>query len=472
MSNATASLPQDKVGVVGKLSYSIGFAGKDSIQTITNNFLLPFLMMVAGLNPAFIGTMMLIARIWDAINDPILGTLADHTHSKWGKYRPYFLLSSVPMAIIFAALMFVPNFGDVGKQVYYTIIYVLYGMCYTVVEVPYFGMIPAMTSDPLERASVTAWSRIASRVPAIALPILVGIMTAAPGDNPSAAEAIQRSGYFNVALICGALIIVTSVVSFLGCKEKAIAMEPAARKAPGFSSFVNIVKNNNALLVVMLVQMFFVFNTILCDMLNVNYITFYLKSPGLIGGVIIAAVAIGCAIGQLLFPIVLGKVKTGKRIMSYGTAIYIVLLGFNYLAGTISVPLFVAALVLCNVFTGALQICVVHMCFEVCDMVEWKTGERADATIFAIVSFLMKLAAGFAATLAGWGLALAGFTGGMGPWFGEVTAQMENALAVIRFAIPAGLAFVAVILAFLYPLGADKTEQISRELREKRLAQS
>jgi sugar (glycoside-pentoside-hexuronide) transporter len=467
---------EDRVGVSGKLCYSLGFAGKDTILTVVNNFLMPFLMMVAGLNPAFIGTMMLFARIWDAVNDPILGTLADHTHSKWGKYRPYFIFSSVPMAIIFVALMFVPNFGDARKQVYYTIVYILWGMCFTVVEVPYFGMIPAMSSDPFERASITAWSRIISRIPAIGLPIIVGLLTNVSREqmerNPAGAVAIQQNGYFKVALLCGGIVIVTSVISFFGCKEKAVSMEPAAKKAPGFRSFANILKGNYALLMVMLIQLFFIFNTILCDMLNVNYVMYYLKSPALLGGVIVAAVAFGCIIGQILFPFVLSVVGSGKRIMVVGTLIYVVLLGLNYIAGTISTPMFMAALIVCNAFTGALQICVVNMCFEVCDMVEWKTGERADATIFAVVSFLMKLAAGLAATIAGWGLSLAGFSGGMGPWMGEVTLRMANALAIIRFAIPAGLAFIAFIMAIFYPIGKEQIVKIQKELEEKRYAKT
>ncbi|MDR0851350.1 MAG: MFS transporter, partial [Clostridiales Family XIII bacterium] len=233
--------PEDKVGVSGKLSYAIGFAGKDCIQTVTNNFLMPFLMMVAGLNPAFIGTMMLLTRIWDAIDDPILGSLTDHTRTRWGKYRPYFIFSSIPMAVIFTALMFVPDFGDTGKQVYYSIVYLLWGICYTLVEVPYFGMIPAMSRDPHERASITAWSRIASRIPAIGLPLLVGVLTAVPramaDSDPAGALSIQKHGYFVTALICGGIIIVTSIVSFTGCKEKAINVEQETGKM-SFRSFI------------------------------------------------------------------------------------------------------------------------------------------------------------------------------------------------------------------------------------------
>ena len=150
---------QDRVSAASKLCYSIGFAGKDTFQVIANNYLMMFLMMVAGLDGAFIGTMMLVARIWDAINDPILSSIADHTNSRWGRFRPY-IFSAIPMAIVFALMFFCPNLSNSGKMVYYTVVYICYGMIYTILEVPYFGLTGAMTHDPQERASITAWSRI------------------------------------------------------------------------------------------------------------------------------------------------------------------------------------------------------------------------------------------------------------------------------------------------------------------------
>ena len=186
---------EDKIPVSGKLAYSIGFAGKDCFQTITNSYLMMFLMMIAGLDGVFIGAMMLGARIWDAINDPILGSIADHTNSKWGRFRPY-LFASVPVAIVFGFLFFVPGLEGTTKMVYYTIIYVLFGMGLTILEVPYFGLAGAMSFDPTERATVTAWSRIASRVTAIVLPLVLSWFLATYGD---------QNGYFYTAIVAGAV---------------------------------------------------------------------------------------------------------------------------------------------------------------------------------------------------------------------------------------------------------------------------
>ena len=113
-----------------------------------------------------------------------------------------------------------------------------------------------------------------------------------------------------------------------------------------------------------------------------------------------------------------------------------------------------------------LQINVINLCFEVCDKLEWKNGVRADATVFAVVSFLMKLAAGLAATIAGWGLKLVGFQG-MGPVMIDVTPAMASGVAVLRFALPGCLALVSFIAVLFYPIKKDELAQIRAELAER-----
>ena len=453
--------PEDKIPVSGKLCYSIGYAGKDCFQTITNSYLMMFLMMVAGLPGTFIGTMMLGARIWDAINDPILGAIADHTDSKWGKFRPY-LFASIPMAIAFTLLFFVPDsFGETQKMVYYTIVYVIMGMCYTVVEVPYFGLAGSMSFDPQERASVTAWSRIASRIPAALVPMLLAAILAKAGDH---------DGYFYTAIVVSVIAILTSFVAFAGCKEKALVhAEPSAKKNSGFRDFINVLKGNYALLVVMIAQLFFTFNTILCDMINTYYLTYSLGSPALIVGAGVAFVAVGACIGQFFYPYISTAVGSSKTIMLVGTPIYCALLFVCYLAGNASTVLYLIFLIVLNMVTGILQINVINLVFEVCDKLEYKNGVRTDATVFAVVSFLMKLAAGLASTIAGIGLQWAGFEG-MGPVTIEVTDKMAHAVAVLRFALPGALAAIAFIAVCFYPISKKEITEIRAELAKKHAA--
>ncbi len=459
--------PKDRVGVGAKLAYSIGFAGKDGFQTIVNNYLMIFLMMVGGLNGAFIGTMMLAARIWDAINDPILGTIADHTNTKFGRYRPY-VLSSIPMAVIFVFLFFIPDISGGAKMVYATIFYLLYGMCFTVLEVPYFGLTGAMTNSPQERATITAWSRIASRIPAFAWPLILAAFVTR-FDGPGV--PVGPNGAFYTAILVGIVAVVASIFPFVFCKEKAVQIIPKDQrrdKPQGgvFKDFLNVLKGNWALLVVMIIQLFFTFNTILSDMINTYYLTYSLGSPALIMGAGVALVAVGAAIGQFIYPYIATRVQSCKTIMLVGVACYCALLACCYLAGNKSTVAYLIVLIILNMFSGALQINVINLCFEVCDKLEYKNGKRSDATVFAVVSFLMKLAAGLAATIAGWGLMMVGFQG-MGPVTIEVTPEMAYGVAILRFLLPGVLAGIAFVAALFYPIKKKEIQDIRAELERR-----
>lgn len=455
--------PKDRVGVGQKLCYSIGYAGKDGFQTIVNNYMMMFLMMVAGLSGAFIGTMMLCARIWDAINDPMVGTLADHTNTKLGKYRPY-MLASIPMAVIFFFLFLVPDIGMTQKMVYYTIFYVLYGMCFTVVEVPYYGLNGVMTNSPQERATITAWSRIASRIPAAAWPIVLAAMVLRFDGSD---VTIGAKGALYTALLVGIVAIATSMFPFFGCKERISNPKKLAdEEKKGMAivrDFFSVVRGNGALLVVMIIQLFFTFNTILSDMINSYYLTYSLGSPALIMGVGVALVAIGAAIGQFFYPFIANRLQSCKLIMLIGVPLYCVLLAFCYLAGNKSTVGYLIVLIILNMVSGILQINVVNMCFEVCDKLEYKNGFRSDATVFAVVSFLMKLASGLASTIAGWGLMLVGFEG-MGAVTIEVTGQMAQGVAVLRFLMPGIFAAISFFATLIYPIKKKEIKEIRAEL--------
>jgi len=442
------------VPVKEKLAYAVGFASKDAVNVVINTYIFVYLMEVVGINFAYIGSMMLATRIFDAINDPIIGQLADHNNSKSGKYKPFIKYGSIALAIVFAGLMFVPEIGSVGKTVWVTVFYVLWSLCFTIVEMPYFGILPAMTNDPEERGKITSWSRIAGRVPQILVPILIGALVNSMGDKP---------GYFVAAIIVSVVLIICGFIAANACTERAVVAKPddGKQEKAGISSFLKIIKGNGGLLCIMLVQLCFTFNMILGDMLNVQYISHYLERPEL-SSYLIAPVTAGLIVGQLLVPKFQQLTGGGKRTISIGMAGYLCMLVICAFAGSVSIPFWVACMFALNMFGGALQIMIIMLCFDNADYIEYKTGERSDATIFSIVSFLMKLSAGFAATLAAFALGFAGFSM-RGP---EAGANI-GMLSIIRYTVPGILVALAFLFLLLYPVKDSKMVEIRAELRKR-----
>ena len=138
-----------------RLSYAVGDFGINLYFMSALTFLLFFYTEVYGLSAAVAGGVFLVARVVDAVTDPIMGFVADRTRSRWGRFRPYVLYGPVPLGLITVAMFTVPGFGDFGKVVWAYVTYTLFGIVYTVVTIPYAAMTAVMTDDYQERTRLT-----------------------------------------------------------------------------------------------------------------------------------------------------------------------------------------------------------------------------------------------------------------------------------------------------------------------------
>lgn len=143
-----------------KYSFGIGAFGKDIILAYVNIFLMIYFTDVLYLSPAFVGLLFFVARIWDAINDPVMGMIVDNTHNKFGKFRTWISIGTILNAITLVLLFSSFNFQGKILYVYISTIYILFGMTYTMLDIPYWSWLPNLTSDPHEREEVGVIPRI------------------------------------------------------------------------------------------------------------------------------------------------------------------------------------------------------------------------------------------------------------------------------------------------------------------------
>ncbi|MCJ7707509.1 MAG: MFS transporter, partial [Anaerolineales bacterium] len=127
----------EKLSKFTKLAYGAGDLGPAIVTAINGFFLNAFLLDVAGLRPAAAGAIFLIAKIWDAVNDPIIGVLTDRTKSRWGRRRPWLLFAAVPFGLAFFLHWIVPPLSDAGKFWYYVVVAILLDSAFTAINVPY-----------------------------------------------------------------------------------------------------------------------------------------------------------------------------------------------------------------------------------------------------------------------------------------------------------------------------------------------
>lgn len=146
-----------KLSVKEKIGYGLGDTASNLYFQMFINFLLFFYTDVFGIPAAVAGTLFMVSRFWDAVNDPLMGIIADRTHTRWGKFRPYLIWIMVPMAVIGVFMFTTPDLGVQGKIIYAYITYILMMMAYTAINIPYSALMGVLSPDSMERTSASTY---------------------------------------------------------------------------------------------------------------------------------------------------------------------------------------------------------------------------------------------------------------------------------------------------------------------------
>lgn len=159
MGNTASKIVADKerISLKEKIGYGFGDMASSMFWKLFGSYLMIFYTDVFGLPAAVVGTMFLITRVWDSAFDPIVGVVADRTHSRWGKFRPYLLYLAVPFALIGILTFTTPALSDTGKLIYAYVTYSLMMMVYSAINVPYASLLGVMSPDPKERNTLSTY---------------------------------------------------------------------------------------------------------------------------------------------------------------------------------------------------------------------------------------------------------------------------------------------------------------------------
>ena len=143
-----------------KFAYGLGAVAKDMVYMLSATYVSIYFMDVMGISAAAIGVLLLVARVFDAFNDPIMGVLVAKTKTRWGKFRPWLLIGTITNAIVLYLMFTIPPTLDAkGMVVYASVTYIVWGMTYTMMDIPYWSMVPAFTQSGKERESLSAFAR-------------------------------------------------------------------------------------------------------------------------------------------------------------------------------------------------------------------------------------------------------------------------------------------------------------------------
>lgn len=430
----------------------MGTLTKDLIQAIWMYYLLYFYTDVFGISGTAAGTLLLVARIWDAVNDPIMGVLADRSKvRKTGKYRPFVLIMPIPL-IIFAVLSFTtPNLMTTGKLIWAYVTYIGTGMAFTAYGVPHQAMLSTLTHDPDERnsmVSIMAFLSTAAYTVAsyFALP-LVSIL----------GHGSDKAGFRNMMIVVCIVAEGCALITFFATKERYIPETEAA----SLSDMAKAISSNKPLLILMISMLIGSIASMIPSAVGAYYIIYNLGRSDLVGlGLSIATV--GSLVGVAMSPMVmkwLGDIKT--ILLAYGFILVVDLISFFFAPS--SIPLFLVLVVLHGFAASMPSVVISANIVSTSDYAEWKTGVRCDGTAFALQNFGTKFGQAVAGGIGGFLLGMTGYVAGAE----TQSSATISGLAIVRFIVPAVLGVFAALVMLAYPLTTEKKAEIRKELDER-----
>ena len=250
-----------------KLSFTVAAFGRSGIYTIMTMFYMVFLVDVVfqGMKNAGVtaSTIILAGRIFDAANDPIMGMIVDRTRTKWGKMRPYLLFSPIPIAITTILLFWAPGFASSGAKIAYAAVtYILWGVMFTIQDVPFWGLSAVITPNEQERTSFLSTARLGSTFGGILPSLLIPVLR-----NSTLG---LKNGYLVGAVIFALLGAALSSLAFFNTKERVEQSE----KTPSLKESIQMVAKNKLLLIVIMAAV--LGSTMVIANISADYISNYL----------------------------------------------------------------------------------------------------------------------------------------------------------------------------------------------------
>lgn len=456
-----------------RFAYGIGAVGKDMVYMLSASYISIYFLDVMGISAAAIAVLLLAARVFDAFNDPIMGVLVAKTKTRWGKFRPWLLVGTITNAVILYLMFSIPPTLDgAGLVAYASVSYILWGLTYTMMDIPYWSMIPAFTQSGKEREGLSAFARSCAGVGSALISIITVMSVAALGRKfgGTTDNEINRIGYSKFALIIAILFVVFITITCLVIKEKStVDMKSASIK----DMFKALIQNDQAMTVVVAIVMI---NTALYITQQLVY--FFLKydfSPATYQAdfTLFNTVGGGCQIlaMMLLFPL-LRKLMDTIRIFytCFGMAVtgYILIIIISF-TGTSNVKwlLIPAALIMAAV--GVLNVIITVFLANTVDYGELKNHRRDESVIFSMQTFVVKLASGIAGFLSSMVLFVFNINSDKNA---EAVAVSETSSLGLRLSMTL-IPIVVLLVGFVvfrkkYILSDDRMDEITAELAKRK----
>lgn len=448
-----------------KISYGLGAIGKDMVYMLSAGYILYYYQDVLGVSAIAMGMILMAARVFDAFNDPVMGVIVAKTKTKWGKFRPWLLIGTVLNAIVLY-LMFAapPSFDGKGLVAYAAVAYVLWGVTYTMMDIPFWSMIPAFTEGGKERENLSTLARSCAGVGSAIITILTMKCVYLLGQGD------ERIGFKWFALIVAILFVLFTLITCMVIKEKSTVDVDSPSVSEMFRA---LLRNDQAMTVVITIVL------INCSLyITSNLLIYFFKYDfgtetwynsytlfNTFGG------AIQILSMMIFFPVLR---KFISAIQVFYTSIVMAVAGYGVLLVLAFVNMSNLLLLLIPgflIFTafGMLTVLTTVFLANTVDYGEIKNGRRDESVIFSMQTFVVKLASGVAALIASICLTVCNLSSDTtGAGASKATASSVAGIRLTMTVFPIiGLLTAILLFHKKYTLTEEKIEKITAQIKEK-----
>lgn len=446
------------VSLATKLSYGIGGFGKDFNLIIVNTFLFFYYTDIAGASAYFVGLVFLGARIWDSINDPIFGYLVAKTKSRWGKYKPWILVGNILNAIALVMLFSAHLLDGTAQYVYIAVTYVIWGMCYTFCDAPFWSLIPTITLDKTERERLLPFPRIAATLGSY-LASGCGIYAV----NLFASGEDKGPGYIALGTIAGVLALASAIVTCIWTKQTYEDADEKKENEISLSKALKLVFKNDQFLIFLGIAISYCFATNLVNGLNLYFFKYVIGDTELFSFMMLWAGIFG--VGSLFFFKQMISALSRRRLFLISMILpfiaSVLLLGA---ANSAELQMFLIAVagILTGLSNAVYWLIVMIMVADTVDYGDVKFGIRSESISYSLHTLVNKCSGAICSLIMGLLLTAVGYVPNV-----EQTEQTIQGISVTYVGISVFCLVAAVIYMRWYKLNGKGLDQIQANLEKK-----
>lgn len=440
---------QKKVRTVEKISYTSSLLGQNMIYNFMAMYVMFFFTDLLKIAPGAVTTIVVIASLWDAVNDPMMGLIADRTRTRWGKFRPYLIFG--PFVIFLTTVLCYVSFDadPTVVAVLSTFFYIFWGMSYTVCDIPIWAISSTSSDNPDERNTMVSLGKIGGTIGTVIISVFsMNLITALGGER-------DRSAYLVSAIIVAGVGAALMLLSGFFLRER---VQDRDQGRLGLKDDLKTITTNRPMLLLMVALL--LVNTVnnIRQVAQVYFVLYVWGNPSYVTYVGLSLV-IGMLLGLAITPALIRRLEKKKIFM------YSCMLGFAF-----SLPPFLVfrenaifGLVMLGFsffFTGVTTIVSSSMLMDVIDYSEYRLGFRGEGLVFSMNTFLNKLSATISKGILGLMMIAISYTENMDP-----SPEVQTAFSSLMYLVPALAFMFTIIPLYFYDLSDEKMNGIREKMR-------